>query len=66
MHTRYSAAMNSLGCLVTARMAEEHDRLSLDLWEAARYDSDLQLNLFQVRGVVARVHELLRKQGLKP
>lgn len=66
MHTRYSSAMNGLGCLVTAGLAEDHDRLTLELWEAARYDADLELDAFQVRAAIARVHDLLRKQGLQP
>lgn len=64
MHTRYSSAMNALGCLVTAGLAEERDQLSLDLWEGTRYDPEIELNIFHVKTILDRVDEPLRNHGL--
>ena len=37
-HTRYSAAMNALGCLLRAGIAPGEDHERVEHWEAARYD----------------------------
>lgn len=58
-HTRYSSAMSAIQCLYLAGVAEEVDGLSVDIWEASRYNVNEWPNEEQVALVVDRAFFLL-------
>ena len=58
-HTRFSAAMNALGCLRAVGLGSEADQRSLDAWESTRYDPHAWPTEGQVAIAIERVAHLL-------
>jgi len=64
-HTRFSSAMNALGCVYAAGVGDESDREQVILWERARYESAAAPREEAIEAAIAHVTQRLTTAGWK-
>ena len=62
-HGRFSAAIDALGCLCEAGIADDADKVLVAAWEDARYDPEKWPSEAQVTELVAHVVQVRGRQN---